>query len=135
MGRSCGTEVLVLQLGACPSNPSYEAKELLADERRKGRKNRRRIRWNTLRIFSCRERSRCWQIIYRSRRALLGQTPNRRSLHPELLHPAAQRARRDSQASRRTIRTSNSPICQCEGLQNMPALEFFEIRWWLGRNG
>ena len=35
-----------------------EAKEVRPDERRKARKNRRRIRWNTLRIFSSRERSR-----------------------------------------------------------------------------
>ena len=38
-------------------------------------KNRRRIRWNTLRIFSGRERRRCQQIVCRSRMALLGQTP------------------------------------------------------------
>jgi hypothetical protein len=37
-------------------------------------KNRRRIRWNTLRI-SGRERRRCLQIVCRSRMALLGQTP------------------------------------------------------------
>jgi hypothetical protein len=36
-----------------------EEKELLADARPQVRKNRRRIRWNTLRIVSGRERRRC----------------------------------------------------------------------------
>ena len=65
-----------------------EAKETLVDERRKARKNRRRIRWNTLRIFSGRERRRCQQIVCRSRMALFGQTPN----HADRLHTPAHQA-------------------------------------------
>jgi hypothetical protein len=42
---------------------------------RRARKNRRRIRWNTLRIFLDRERRRCLQIVFRSRMVLLGQAP------------------------------------------------------------
>ena len=52
-----------------------EAKETLVDARPQARKNRRRIRCNTVRIFSARERRRCQQIVCRSRMALLGQTP------------------------------------------------------------
>ena len=47
-----------------------EAKETLADARPQARKNRRRIRWNTVRIFSGRERRRCQQIVCRSKRRL-----------------------------------------------------------------
>jgi len=43
-----------------------EAKEVWPDARPQARKNRRRIRWNTLRIFSSRERRRCLQIVCRS---------------------------------------------------------------------
>ena len=70
------------------------------------RKNRRRIRWNTLRIFSGRERRRCLQIVCRSRMALLGQTPRlqgmaRRGEHAEpktrgrLRHPIEPSNRRE----------------------------------------
>ncbi len=59
-----------------------EAKELLVDARTQARKNRRRIRWNTLRIFSGRERRRYLQIVCRSRMALLGQTPSRLHSRP-----------------------------------------------------
>ena len=52
-----------------------EARELRADARPQARKNRRRIRWNTVRIVSGRERRRCLQIVCRSRTASLGQTP------------------------------------------------------------
>ena len=51
-----------------------EAKETLVDARPQARKTRRRIRWNTVRIFSGRERSRCQRIVCRRRMALLGQT-------------------------------------------------------------
>ena len=51
-----------------------EAKETLVDARPQARKTRRRIRWNTVMIFSGRERSRCQRIVCRSRMALLGQT-------------------------------------------------------------
>ena len=54
----------------------YEARELRVDARPQARKNRRRIRWNTVRIFSGRERCRCLQIVCRSRMASLGQTPH-----------------------------------------------------------
>ena len=47
-----------------------EVKEGQADTRPQGTKNRRRIRWNTLRIFWGREQSRCLFIIRRSRRAM-----------------------------------------------------------------
>src|SRR5687768_15414304 len=53
-----------------------EGNEMLADAGPQARKNRKRIRWNTLRIFSGRERPRCLQIVCRSRMALLGQTPS-----------------------------------------------------------
>jgi hypothetical protein len=45
------------------------------DERRKARKNRRRIHWNTLRIFQDRERRRWSWIIRRSRTVNVGQAP------------------------------------------------------------
>jgi hypothetical protein len=44
-----------------------EAKEVRPGARPQVRKNRRRIRWNTLRIFSGRERRRWSRIIRRSR--------------------------------------------------------------------
>ena len=44
-----------------------EAKEMRPGARPQARKNRRRIHWNTLRIFSGRERRRWAQIIRRSR--------------------------------------------------------------------
>src|SRR5688572_32798821 len=59
-----------------------EAKKMPADARPQARKNRRRIRWNTLRIFSGRERRRCLQIVCRSRTALLGQTPGHKEPIP-----------------------------------------------------
>src|SRR5688500_7176715 len=40
-----------------------EGNEMLADARPQARKNRKRIRWNTLRIFSGRERPRCLQMF------------------------------------------------------------------------
>ena len=40
------------------------------------RKNRRRIRWNTLRIFWGRERRRWMQIIRHSRTVNVGQAPS-----------------------------------------------------------
>ncbi len=53
-----------------------EARELRADAKPQARKNRRRIRWNTVRNFSGRERRRCLQIVCRRRTASLGQTPH-----------------------------------------------------------
>ena len=52
-----------------------EVKEVRPDARPQARKNRRRIRWNTLRIFSGRERHRWSQIVRRSRRGNVGQAP------------------------------------------------------------
>jgi len=43
-----------------------EAKEARPDARPRARKNRRCIRWNTLRIFSGRERRRWLRIVRRS---------------------------------------------------------------------
>src|SRR6266852_3559590 len=43
-----------------------EAKEVRPDARPQARKNRRRIPWNTLRIFSGRERCRWLRIVRRS---------------------------------------------------------------------
>ena len=48
------------------------------DARPQALKNRRRIRWNTLRIFSGRERRRWLQIIRRSRTVNVGQAPKGR---------------------------------------------------------
>jgi hypothetical protein len=45
----------------------HEAKERQADTRPQAPKNRKRIRWNTLRIFRDREQSRCLAIVRRSR--------------------------------------------------------------------
>jgi hypothetical protein len=45
------------------------------DARPQARKNRRRIRWNTLRIFQGRERRRWSWIIRRSRTVNGGQAP------------------------------------------------------------
>jgi hypothetical protein len=47
---------------------------------RRPRKNRRRIRWNTLRIFRGREQSRCLDIVRRSRKVNLGQSPSKEYL-------------------------------------------------------
>ena len=52
-----------------------EAKEVRPDARPQARKNRRRIRWNTLRIFSGRERRRWSRIVRRSRTVNVGQAP------------------------------------------------------------
>jgi hypothetical protein len=46
------------------------------DARPQVRKNRRRIRWNTLRIFSGREQRRWLWIVRRSRTVNVGQAPN-----------------------------------------------------------
>ena len=58
-----------------------EANEEPADARPQATKNRRRIRWNTLRIFRGRERRRCRCIVRRSRKVNVGQAP--RSAIPE----------------------------------------------------
>jgi hypothetical protein len=52
-----------------------EAKEVWPDARPQARKNRRRIRWNTLRIFSSRARRRWLRIVRRSRTVNVGQAP------------------------------------------------------------
>ena len=52
-----------------------EAKEVLPDARPQARKNRRCIRWNTLRNFSGRERRRWLRIVRRSRKVNVGQAP------------------------------------------------------------
>src|SRR5712692_10980614 len=52
-----------------------EAKEVRPDARPQDRKNRRCIRWNTLRIFSGRERRRWLRIVRRSRKVNVGQAP------------------------------------------------------------
>jgi len=52
-----------------------EAKEVRPDARPQAWKNRRRIRWNTLRIFSGRERCRWSRIFRRSRKVNVGQAP------------------------------------------------------------
>src|SRR5437016_1640139 len=52
-----------------------EAKEVRPDARPQVRKNRRCIRWNTLRIFSGRARRRWLRIVRRSRKVNVGQAP------------------------------------------------------------
>src|SRR5437660_4952029 len=52
-----------------------EAKEVRPDARPQARKNRRRIRWNTLRIFSGRARRRWSRIVRRSRTVNVGHAP------------------------------------------------------------
>ena len=52
-----------------------EGKEVRPDVRPQARKNRRGIRWNTLRIFSGRERRRWSRIVRRSRTINVGQAP------------------------------------------------------------
>src|SRR5438128_1577774 len=59
----------------------------------------------------------------------------RRSRHPKLLHPAAQGAGRYPQAHSRSIGTFDVPVCQGEGLQNMPSFEIFEVSWWRRSEG
>jgi hypothetical protein len=54
-----------------------EAKEGQADARPQAPKNRRRIRWNTVRIFRGREQRRCPDIARRSRTVNVGQAPRR----------------------------------------------------------
>jgi len=53
----------------------HEAKEGQADARPQASKNRRRIRWNTLRIFRGREQSICLDIVRHSRKVNVGQAP------------------------------------------------------------
>ncbi len=50
-----------------------EVKEMWRDARPQARKNRRRIHWNTLRIFSGRERRRWPRIVRRSRTVYVGR--------------------------------------------------------------
>ena len=54
-----------------------EAKEVRPDARPQARKNRRCIRWNTLRIFSDRERRRWSRIVRRNRKVIVGQALRR----------------------------------------------------------
>jgi len=61
-----------------------EAKEVRPDARPQARKNRRRIRWNTLRIASCRERCRWLRIIRRSSTVNVGQAPTMHRLRTYL---------------------------------------------------
>src|SRR6266850_6956009 len=56
-----------------------EAKEVRPDARPQARKNRRCIRWNTLRIFSGRARRRWARIVRRSRTVYVGKDPKGRS--------------------------------------------------------
>ena len=53
----------------------HEAKKGQADSRPQAPKNRRRIRWNTVRIFLGREQSRCLALVCRSRTVNVGQAP------------------------------------------------------------
>ena len=53
-----------------------EAKEVQPDARPQARKNRTRIRWNTWRIFSRRERRRWSRIVRRSRTVNVGKAPS-----------------------------------------------------------
>jgi hypothetical protein len=59
--------IFQLLLGACLTCLRDEANEVQLDARPQARKNRSRIRWNTLRIFQGRERRRWLQIIRHSR--------------------------------------------------------------------
>ncbi len=61
-----------------------EAKEVRPDARPQARKNRRRIRWNTLRIFSGRERRRWSRIVRRNRTVNVGQAPSYSSSNKSL---------------------------------------------------
>jgi len=54
-----------------------EAKEVRPDAKPQARKNRRCIRWNTVRIFSGRARRRWSRIACRSRKVIVGQAPRR----------------------------------------------------------
>jgi len=53
----------------------HEAREGQADARPQASKNRRRICWNTLRLFRGREQRRCLDIVRRSRKVNIGQAP------------------------------------------------------------
>jgi hypothetical protein len=55
------------------------------DARPQARKNRRRIRWNTLRIFQDRERRRWLRIVRRSRTVNVGQAPRDARMPPNPL--------------------------------------------------
>ena len=61
-----------------------QAKEARPDTRPQARKNRRRIRSNTLGIFSGRERCRWLRIIRRSRTVNVGQAPTMHRLRTYL---------------------------------------------------
>src|SRR6185503_13426460 len=58
-----------------------------------------------------------------------------RPLQTKLLHPAAQCAGRNPQANGRTIGTFDVPVCQREGLQNVPLFEIFEAGGWQHHGG
>ncbi len=62
-----------------------EVKEVLTDARPQATKTRKRIRWNTLRMFRGRERSRCRYIVHRSRKVNVGQAPVRHDQEPQFL--------------------------------------------------
>src|SRR5258705_14003021 len=60
-----------------------EAKEVRPDARPQAWKNRRCIRWNTLRIISGRERRRWLQIVRRRRKVNVGQAPKPHAITQE----------------------------------------------------
>jgi hypothetical protein len=71
------------------------------DARPQARKNRRCIRWNTLRIFSGRERCRWSRIVRRSRTVNVGQAPR---LSPQgLSHSQHQRHQDDHPPTRMSL--------------------------------
>jgi len=69
-----------------------EAKEVRPDARPQARKNRRCIRWNTLRIFSGRERRRWSRIVRRSKKVNVGQAPKEGGALPERCSSQVQKA-------------------------------------------
>ncbi len=85
-----------------------EAKEVWPDARPQAGKNRRCIRWNTLRIFSGRERRRWPQIVRRSRTVNVGQAPKawspfRQKIDQQTQHDADQNARGQRKIKTETV--------------------------------
>jgi hypothetical protein len=87
-----------------------EAKEVRPDARPQARKNRRCIRWNTLRIFSGRERRRWLRIVRRSRKVNVGQAPRVTSRNHD--------RSTDTTPGSTTSTTTSSPMAMVADLTN-----------------
>ena len=72
-------------VGVCPSNPSFRGEGDAGRCEAAGSKKPEAYSLEYAEVFSGRERRRYQQIVYRSRMALLGQTPGEREEERTLL--------------------------------------------------